>query len=105
MATITFTGPSIDNPGQQASKIITLPDSLMTLVLGAICQHHGYDPETAGVGPAEFAVRKSIEQWRSIALQYAQAQAQSAVEAALAAAIGPVQAGFEAITVETEEDV
>lgn len=112
MATITFTGPSVEDPSVQASKVITLPDAVMAATMQAICALNGYtptipDPDNPGqsienpVGPAQFAVQKSVEHWRAQALTYAQKQAQDDIAAALASKLGPIQAGFAAVTVVT----
>ncbi len=111
MATITFTGPSIDNPAVQASKIVSVPDGIFGATIEAMCALNGYSPDMvdgdgAPIGAAQFTVLKTIEYWKTIALSYAGAKIDTAAAEASAAekvaAVSAIDSGFNQITIATE---
>jgi hypothetical protein len=99
MASITFNGPSVLNPEQSSITEVSVPNDALLLVTEAICVRFGYDPQLHGT-PGVFAIQKTIDWWKDIAVEYQQDQAATTARAAAKTSLDPL---ISQISVELQE--
>lgn len=95
MATITFSGPTVENPSVQVTKTVTLPDATFVQLQQAICLLSGY----VSGSMADFVVQKAVANWQATALSYAKSKAEADALAGVVSAVAAVQTGFAQVVI------
>lgn len=84
MASIVFTGPSLENPGKESSITVEVDDQLMLAAIDALCAVGFRDeiddllnvqPVKNDISPALFAVQRTVQWWSDITRSYTEKKA------------------------------
>ncbi len=92
MASITFEGPNPVNLEERSTTVVNISDEAMLMVVQALCELEGYNPELEG--PGTFTIRKTVEFWTQKAEYNILRKAKLEVESTVSQQIEPLKSSI-----------